>query len=109
MNLYETHVPVADTERAREFHTRVVGLHFDYRDPNCDIVLLSADTKEKGMVGLWGPNTVYGPQTGVDRKCHVAFAISLDQLFARIKRLNQQGIETLGFDGGKSDEPSVIG
>ncbi len=61
------------------------------------------------MVGLWGPNTVYGPQSGVDRKCHVAFAIFLDQLFATIKRLSQQGIETFGFGGGKSEEPSVIG
>jgi len=109
MHLYETHVPVADTELAREFYTRVVGLPFAYRDPTRDIVFLWADKKKKGMVGLWGPNTVYGPQSGVDRKCHVAFAISLDQLFATIKRLSQQGIETFGFGGGKSEEPSVIG
>src|SRR6266705_1145857 len=101
MHLYETHVPVADTELAREFYTRVVGLPFAYRDPTRDIVFLWADMKKKGMVGLWGPNTVYGPQSGVDRKCHVAFAISLDQLFATIKRLSQQGIETFGFGGGK--------
>jgi Glyoxalase/Bleomycin resistance protein/Dioxygenase superfamily. len=92
-----------------EFYTRVVGLPFAYRDPTRDIVFLWADKKKKGMVGLWGPNTVYGPQSGVDRKCHVAFAISLDQLFATIKRLSQQGIETFGFGGGKSEEPSVIG
>ena len=109
MQLYETHLPVANTERARDFYTNIAGLKFAYRDPNRDIVFLWADKKEKGMVGLWGPNTVYGPQTGVDRKCHVAFAISLDQLFATIKRLSQQGIETFGFDGGKSEEPSVIG
>src|SRR6266566_8417043 len=34
MHLYETHVPVADTELAREFYTRVVGLPFAYRDPD---------------------------------------------------------------------------
>jgi lactoylglutathione lyase len=109
MHLYETHLPVANTERARDFYTNIAGLSFAYRDPNRDIVFLWADKKEKGMVGLWGPNTVYGPQTGLDRKCHVAFAISLDQLFATIKRLSQQGIETFGFGGGKSEEPSVIG
>ena len=27
----------------------------------------------------------------------------------RLKRLNQQGIETFGFGGDKSEEPSVIG
>ena len=109
MQLYETHLSVANTERALDFYTNIAGLKFAYRDPNRDIVFLWADKKEKGMVGLWGPNTVYGPQTGVDRKCHVAFAISLDQLFATIKRLSQQGIETFGFGGGKSEEPSVIG
>jgi lactoylglutathione lyase len=109
MHLYETHLPVANTERSRDFYTNIAGLPFAYRDPNRDIVFLWAYRKEKGMVGLWGPNTVYGPQGGVDRKWHVAFAISLDQLFATIKRLNQQGIETFGFGGGKSAEPSVIG
>src|SRR5947207_5662730 len=104
MHLYETHVPVADTELAREFYTRVVGLPFAYRDPTRDIVFLWADKKKKGIVGLWGPNTVYGPQSGVDRKCHVAFAIFLDQLFATIKRLSQQGVETFGFGGCNSEE-----
>jgi len=109
MHLYETHLPVANTERARDFYTNIAGLSFAYRDPNRDIVFLWADKKEKGMVGLWGPNTVYGPQTGVHPKCHVALAIPLDQLFATIKRLNRQGIETFGFGGGKAEEPSVIG
>ena len=54
MHLYETHVPVADTELAREFYTRVVGLPFAYRDPTRDVVFLWADKKKKGMVGLWG-------------------------------------------------------
>ena len=49
MHLYETHVPVADTELAREFYTRVVGLPFAYRDPTRDIVFLWADKKKKGM------------------------------------------------------------
>src|SRR5215475_4783074 len=104
MRLYETHLPVANTERARDFYTNIVGLSFAYRDPNRDIVFLWADKKEKGMVGLWGPNTVYGPQTGVDRKCHVAFAISFDQSLAAIKKLNARGIETLGFSGHKTRE-----
>src|SRR6266699_1213246 len=54
MHLYETHVPVADTELAREFYTRVVGLPFAYRDPTRDIVFLWATSKEQGMIGLWG-------------------------------------------------------
>ena len=109
MHLYETHLPVANTEIAKDFYTDVVGLPFAYRDPTRDIVFLWAASKEQGLIGLWGPNTVYGPQAGVDRMCHLAFAISLDQLFATIKRLSQQDIETFGFGGGNSEEPSVIG
>jgi len=61
------------------------------------------------MIGLWGPNTAYGKENGIARKCHVAFAVSFDQLLATIASLNQHGIETFGFDGCKTREPTVIG
>jgi lactoylglutathione lyase len=105
MHLYETHLPVADTERARDFYTDVVGLPFAYRDPTRDIVFLWATSREQGMIGLWGSGTTYG----ISRRCHVAFAVSFDQLFARIKELNKHAVETFGFGGNKSEEPTVIG
>ena len=58
------------------------------------------------MIGLWGPGTAYGKQS---EKGHIAFAVSLDELFAVIKKLNQRGIETVGFGGEKTNEPTVIG
>ena len=109
MHLYETHLPVANTEIAKDFYTDVVGLLFAYRDPTRDIVFLWAASKEQGMIGLWGPNTAYGRDDGIARKCHVAFALSFDQLLVAIKRLNERGIETLGFGGHKTHEPTVIG
>ena len=109
MHLYETHLPVANTEIAKDFYTDIVGLPFAYRDPTRDSVFLWAASKEKGMIGLWGPNTAYGSENGIARKCHVAFAVSLDQLLAAIKKLHKQGIETLGFGGCKTQEPTVIG
>ena len=109
MHLYETHLPVADTKVAEKFYREVVGLPFAYRDPSRDIVFLWVDAKQKAMIGLWGPNTTYGKQNGITQKCHVAFAVSLDQLFATIEKLNANNIETLGFDGNKSSEPTVIG
>ena len=60
MHLYETHLPVANTEIAKDFYTEIVGLPFAYRDPTRDIVFLWAASKEQGMIGLWGPNTAYG-------------------------------------------------
>ena len=109
MRLYETHLPVANTEVAKDFYTTVVGLPFAYRDPTRDIIFLWAASKEQGMIGLWGLNTAYGRDDGIVRKCHVAFALSFDQLLVAIKRLNERGIETLGFGGHKTHEPTVIG
>jgi lactoylglutathione lyase len=109
MHLYETHLPVANTEISKDFYTEIVGLAFAYRDPGRDIVFLWADSKQKGMIGLWGPNTAYGRENGIARKCHVAFAVSFDQLLRVIKKLNECGIETLGFGGHQTHEPTVIG
>jgi len=109
MHLYETHIPVADTKVAEKFYREIVGLRFAYRDPTRDIVFMWVDTKEKAILGLWGPNTAYGRQDGMAQKCHVAFAVSLDELFAAITKLNQNGIETLGFGGNQTQQPMVIG
>jgi len=87
MHLYETHLPVADTNIAQRFYQDIVGLPFAYRDPTRDIVFLWADAKPKAMIGLWGPNTVYGKQNGIAQRCHVAFAVSLDELFAATKEI----------------------
>ena len=68
-----------------------------------------ADSKEKAMVGLWGPNTAYGHRGDGTPKQHLAFAVSLDQLFAAIERLTKCAIELMGFDGKKTLEATVIG
>ena len=109
MHLYETHIPVADTKVAEKFYREIVGLPFAYRDPTRDLVILWADAKRKAMIGLWGPDTAYGRQDGIPQKCHLAFALSLGELFAAIPKLTQQGVETLGFGGDKTQEPTVIG
>lgn len=109
MHLYETHLPVADTKIAELFYRKIVGLPLAYRDVARDIIFLWADAKEKAMIGLWGPDTVYGSHDSVNRKHHLAFAVSLEELLAAIKKLNEHGIETLRFGGEKTDEPTVIG
>ena len=109
MHLYETHLPVADTETAQAFYTEVVGLPFAYRDPARDIVFLWATSKEQGMIGLWGPGTEYGPRADRSAKHHIAFAIRLNLLFEAIQRLAAKGIQTFAFGGNALNEPSVIG
>src|SRR4051794_35516204 len=108
MHLYEAHLPVASTEAAGQFYINVVGLPFAYRDPSRDIVFLWATSKEHGMIGLWGRDTVRGPGSDTS-KHHVAFALSLHELFEANDRLKKRGIETLGFDGNRTTEPGVIG
>ena len=109
MHLYETHLPVADTNVSEMFYRVVIGLPFAHRDPTRDIVFLWADEKQKGMIGLWGASTAYGRLNGVIVPCHLALAVSLEQLQCAIRKLNELGIETRGFGGNLTREPSVIG
>jgi lactoylglutathione lyase len=109
VHLYETHIPVTDTRASETFYREVVGLPFAYRDPARDIVFMWVDEKQKGMIGLWGASTGYGRQKGVLTRCHLAFAISFEQLQRAIVKLNERGIETSGFGGNLTTEPSVIG
>ena len=109
MHLYETHIPVRDTTVSELFYREVVGLPFAYRDPSRDIVFLWADSKEKSMIGLWGPGTAYGVRDEVTLRCHVAFSIPLHQLFGMIEKLKRSGIDVFGFGGEKAEEPTVIG
>jgi lactoylglutathione lyase len=106
MHLYEAHLPVADTEAAQRFYVEIIGLQFAHRDRTRDIVFLWAGADRQSMLGLWGPSTTLGREF---HKCHIAFNVSLPELLAAGKRLNQAGIETRDFAGEKTTEPSVIG
>jgi len=109
MHLYETHIPVTDTKASETFYREVVGLPFAYRDPMRDVAFLWVDEKQKGMIGLWGASTGYGRENGVLTRCHLAFAVSFEQLQCAIVKLNERGIETRDFGGKVTREPSVIG
>ena len=106
MHLYETHLPVADTDASQAFYTRIVGLEFAYRDRTRDIIFLWAGDHRRSMVGLWGPNTTYGSDF---HKSHLAFAMSLGELLAVGERLHSSGVKCQDFRGKETLEPSVIG
>src|SRR5205807_6848937 len=67
MHLYETHVPVTNTEDSKGFYVSVVGLEFAHRDLTRDIIFLWAGSGRRSMLGLWGPSTAYGRDP---HKCH---------------------------------------
>ena len=106
MHLYETHLPVASTEKSAKFYLEIVGLEFAYRDPGRDIVFLWIGPGRRSMLGLWGPMTLYGKEP---HRCHLAVALSLPELLEASKRLNRLGIATSNFAGKETIEPSVIG
>jgi lactoylglutathione lyase len=105
MQLYETHLAVADTAKSTAFYVDVVGLTFAYRDPTRDIVFLWIGENRKSMLGLWGPATSYGKA----HRCHFAIAVSLPELLGAGGRLNRLGVTTQNFAGEETTEPSVIG
>ena len=106
VHLYETHLPVTNTEASRVFYTRVVGLKFAYRDPTRDIVFLWAGERKRSMVGLWGPGTTYGRNFHAS---HIAFAVSLSDLLKAGESLRNSGVRCHDFHGTETPEPSVIG
>jgi len=106
VHLYETHLPVAETERAAAFYCNIVGLQFAYRDPTRDIVFLWIGSERRSMLGLWGPGTAYGePAT----KRHLAIALTLPELLDAGPRLQAAGVRTINFHREETTEPSVIG
>jgi len=106
MHLYETHLPVTNTEASRAFYVEIVGLTFAYRDPVRDIVFLWAGEDRRSMLGLWGPGTTYGSAL---QKSHLAFAVSLPELLTRATQLNALGVKTHNFSEEATAQPSVIG
>ena|SRR3989442_5976266 len=106
MYLYETHLPVRDTEASKAFYIDVVGLEFAHRAAGRDIVFLWIGSNRRSMIGLWGPSTTHGSDF---HKCHFAMAVSLPELLASGKRLAASGVACQNFMGEKTTEPSVIG
>ena len=84
MHLYETHLPVANTEIAKEFYTEIVGLRFAYRDPTSRHRLsVGGIRRSKGMIGLWGPNTAYGQRKRNRAKMPRGFRLLLRSIARR--------------------------
>lgn len=106
MYLYETHLPVAETEISGNFYLDVVGLGFAHRDLTRDIIFLWAGHGRRSMLGLWGPGTAYGSDP---HKCHLAFAMSLPELLVAAERLHGRGIKCHDFLGQETPGLSVIG
>jgi hypothetical protein len=92
--LYETDLPVRNTEASKAFYITNLGLRFGYRNPKRDIVILWIGENRGSMLGLWGPDADYGSPF---HKSHLAIAVSLPEVLAAGKRLNGLSVPTHNF------------
>jgi lactoylglutathione lyase len=106
VHLYETHLPVRNTENSIKFYRDVVGLEFASRALDRDIAFLWIGEGKRSMLGLWGPGTAYGESLN---KHHLAIALSLEELLSIGAKLNSFGVVTRNFNRENTTEPSVIG
>jgi len=108
MNLYETHIPVSDVKSALEFYSQLPGLKLALEQPHRNVAFMWIGSREQSMLGLWGPDSLYGWKGDQRFKSHLAIATTLDELLGMSKRLASLGITTKVNDDG-SREPNVFG
>ena len=102
--LFETHLPVADVDRALAFYRDVVGLPVALDLPERGAAFLWIGAAGRAMLGLWSLGSA-----PIGLSLHVAFDVSLDDVLDAPARLRAEGVTPLSFFGDETDEPSVIG
>jgi lactoylglutathione lyase len=102
--LFEAHLTVRDLDRSIAFYRDVVGLDLAHRAPAIDAAFLWIGGRGDAMLGLWGHGAA-----PMSVALHLAFRVPLADVVSAPGRLRAHGVTPLSFDGGETDEPSVIG
>jgi lactoylglutathione lyase len=103
-NLFETHLPVADLDRAIRFYRDVLRLELAHHMvPARQAAFFWIGPAGNAMLGLWGAGS--GPQR---MALHTAFRVSLPDVIAAPGVLRSVGVTPLDFDGQPTDEPVVF-
>ena len=84
--LFEAHLPVEDIPRAVRFYRDIVGLELAYEVPDRGAAFLWVGEPGGAMLGLWSLGTA-----PLGMRLHVAFAVGLDELLRRRRRLRPPG------------------
>lgn len=58
MKLYETHIPVSNLAHSIQFYCEVFGLELAYEQPHRQVAFLWIGSRDQGMLGLWGPDSL---------------------------------------------------
>jgi len=108
--LFESHLHVANLERAMKFYGDVLGLELGLKENERRAALYWIAKDRSSMLGLWEKPPWAASESGnriVPQ--HLAFEVAFEDMQAAIARLKQQGIEVRDFFDRLTDEPSVFG
>jgi lactoylglutathione lyase len=110
LGLFETHLHVANLEKAMKFYGEVLGLELGLKDTERRAALYWIGKDRGTMLGLWEkPPWVTGVAGNPVLPQHLAFAVDFEDLMTAIDRIKQRGIELRNFFDRVTAEPSVFG
>lgn len=101
--LFETHVNVADLERAMDFYGRVLGLTLGRRETDRRVAFYWVGEPGEAMLGLW---EVPAPQVLPQ---HFAFRSSLADMEHATAYLHARGLRGENFLADGTERPMVFG
>ncbi len=101
--LFETHLTVANLDRAMQFYEQTLGLCRASLVPDRRVAFYWLGAHGQSMLGLWETGT--SPQR---LSLHTAFTVTLDDLLAAPARLRAAGITPLDLANEPVDEPVVL-
>jgi lactoylglutathione lyase len=102
-SLFETHLAVADLDKAIAFYRDVLGLRLAHVEPARQAAFFWAGLPGQSMLGLWTAGSA--PQRVTS---HAAFRVSLVDVLTAPATLRAAGATPLDFDGRPTDQPSVF-
>ena len=104
IELFESHLTVADLPRSIAFYRDVVELELAYELPERGAAFFWVGGRGRGLLGLWSLGSAPLSMT-----LHIAFRLPLKDVLSACERLTVRGIAPLSFFGEPAVEPSVIG
>jgi len=102
-SLFETHLTVANLDRAMDFYGKMLGLQLARAFPDRHVAFYWLGGRGKSMLGLW--ETGSGPQR---MQLHTAFAVGLADLLRAPAQLKAANVTPRDFDRRPVDEPVVL-
>jgi len=101
--LFETHIRVANLERAMQFYEEVLGLELGTVDEGRRIAFYWVGERNTFMLGLWEhlAEDVY-PQ-------HYAFRVEIEDMRRAVDWLKERGLEPRNFLRDGTQQPQVFG